>query len=71
MPRRKKVELSVPEKIEAIKAEIAEAKELIRVKQKELKALEEELDRAEKDRLYAAYKKSGKSIEEAEARLSQ
>ena len=65
MPRRKKVELTIEEKIAAVEAELDALAEQTKAKKKELKDLKAEQAEADKAKLIEAFIASGKSIEEA------
>jgi len=65
MPRRKKVELTIEEKIATVEAELDALAEQTKEKKKELKDLKAEQAEADKAKLIDAFIASGKSIEEA------
>lgn len=65
MPRRKKVELSIAERIAAVEAEIEALATQTKEKKQELKALKAEQEEADKAKLIEAFLASGKSIDEA------
>ena len=65
MPRRKKVELSIEERIAAVEAELEALTAQTKAKKQELKDLKAEQAEADKAKLIDAFITSGKSIEEA------
>ena len=65
MPRRKKVELSIEERIAAVEAELEALAEQTKAKKKELKDLKAEQAEADKAKVIEAFLASGKSAEEA------
>ena len=65
MPRRKKVDLSIEERITAVEAELEALAEQTRNKKQELKALKQEKDEADKAKIIEAFISSGKTVEEA------
>ena len=64
MPRRKKVELSIAERITAVEAELETLAAQTRMKKQELKDLKEKQAEADKAKLIEAFIASGKSIDE-------
>ena len=64
MPRRKKVELSIAERIAAVEAELETLAAQTRMKKQELKDLKEKQAEADKAKLIEAFIASGKSIDE-------
>lgn len=69
MPRRKKVELSIPERIAAVEAELEELAAKTKAKKAELKALKAEQDEAEKAKVLEAFIASGKTADEVVAMI--
>ena len=65
MPRKKKVELTIEERIAAVEAELDALAEQTKAKKKELKDLKAEQAEADKAKLIEAFIASGKSIDEA------
>ena len=65
MPRKKKVELSIEERIAAVEAELEALAAQTKEKKQELKALNAEKAEADKAKLIEAFIASGKSVEEA------
>ena len=65
MPRRKKAELTIEERIAAVEAELDALAEQTKAKKKELKDLKAEQAEADKAKLIEAFIASGKSIDEA------
>lgn len=65
MPRKKKVELSITERIAAVEAELDALAEQTKAKKKELKDLKAEQAEADKAKVIEAFLASGKSAEEA------
>ena len=65
MPRKKKVELSIAERIAAVEAELEALAKQTKAKKQELKDLKAEQAEADKAKLIDAFIASGKSIEEA------
>ena len=64
MPRRKKVELSIAERIAAVEAELETLAAQTKMKKQELKDLKEKQAEADKAKLIEAFIASGKSIDE-------
>lgn len=64
MPRKKKVELSIAERITAVEAELEALAEQTKAKKKELKDLKAEQEEADKAKVIEAYLASGKSADE-------
>ena len=64
MPRRKKVELSIAERIAAVEAELETLVAQTRMKKQELKDLKEKQAETDKAKLIEAFIASGKSIDE-------
>lgn len=69
MPRRKKVELSIAERIAAVEAELEALATQTKEKKQELKALKAEQEETDKAKLIEAFVASGKSIEEVIAMM--
>lgn len=65
MPRRKKVELSIEERIAAVEAELEALTAQTKAKKQELKDLKAEQAEADKAKVIEAFLASGKSAEEA------
>lgn len=65
MPRKKKVELTIEERIAAVETELEALAEQTKAKKKELKDLKAEQAEADKAKLIEAFIASGKSIDEA------
>lgn len=64
MPRRKKVELSIAERIAAVEAELEALAAQTKAKKQELKDLKAEQAEADKAKVIEAYLASGKSADE-------
>ena len=69
MPRKKKVELSIPERIAAVEAELEELAAKTKAKKAELKALKAEQNEAEKAKVLEAFIASGKTADEVVAMI--
>lgn len=69
MPRKKKVELTVVQKIEVVKGEIETLTAQLKEKKQELKKLEAEQVEEDKASVIAAFAESGKSANEVIAWL--
>ena len=69
MPRRKKVELTIAQKIEAVKGEIETLSAKLKEKKQELKKLESEQAEENKAGILDAFEASGKSADEVIAWL--
>lgn len=65
MPRRKKVELTIEERIAAVEAELESLAAQTKAKKQELKDLKAEQAEADKAKLIEAFLASGKSVDEA------
>ena len=69
MPRRKKVELTIAERIAAAEAELEALTAKTREKKQELKALKAEQEESDRAKLIEAFVASGKSVDEVIAMM--
>lgn len=69
--RKKQINLTLEEQLEAVEKDIAECKEHMKVLKEKKKELNSQIEEAQKERLYKAVAESGRSIEEILEMLSK
>ena len=69
--RKKQINLTLEEQLEAVEKDIAECKEHMKVLKEKKKELNSQIEEAQKESLYKAVAESGRSIEEILEMLSK